>query len=62
MLMLQLKEASPLGHACFLGELLIMLDWKDMRNLQQAVSVVLPRDAFVPQRELYQRLVCPIIT
>lgn len=39
-----------------------MLDWKDMCNLQQAEAVVVPREAFVPQRELYQRPMCPIIT
>lgn len=32
-----------------------MLDWKDMCNLQQAVAVVVPKEAFVPWRELYQR-------
>lgn len=36
-------------------KLLIMLDWKDMCNLQQALAVVVPKEAFVPWRELYQR-------
>ena len=39
-----------------------MLDWKDMCNLQQAVAVVAPKEAFVPRRELYQRPVGPIST
>lgn len=33
-----------------------------MCNLQQALAVVVPKEAFVPGRELYQRPECPIIT